>query len=193
MITKMPYTTKIEGNQMSAIFRTGHSYTIRLTNDANGDYFIFGLVVRSVNKQVSFENERGAFICSRKAKKFVGNKEGVNIPLKTITGLTFNVWVYSAPPNLTFVTTPAPTIHTIHTQTPAPTPPAPVSTIPAHFIAEFMEMSLQLKREHNCPCCFDVVTKETINISKCGHIMCKGCKEIVMRTNPVCPTCRQDL
>ena len=188
----MPYTTKIEGNQMSAVFRTGHSYTIRITNDENGSYFLFGLVVRSVNKQVSFENERGAFICSRKAKKFVGNKEGVNIPLQTTTGLTFKVWVYSAPPNLTFATTPARTI-----QTPAPTiqtlplPPAP--TIPAHFIAEFMEMSLQLKREHKCPCCFDIVTKDTIHLSKCGHIMCKDCQEIVIQTNPLCPTCRQEL
>lgn len=70
-------------------------------------------------------------------------------------------------------------------------PPAP--TIPAHFLAEFMEMSLQLKRGHSCPCCFDVVTKETIYASPCGHILCKDCHKGVMGTSKLCPTCRQEL
>jgi hypothetical protein len=75
-------------------------------------------------------------------------------------------------------------------------PPTP--TVPAHFLAEFMEMSLQLKRGHSCPCCFDVVTKETIYLSPCGHIMCKDCHSRVMSTkvrgiSGHCPTCRQEL
>lgn len=65
--------------------------------------------------------------------------------------------------------------------------------VPAHFLAEFMEMSLQLKRGHSCPCCFDVVTKETIYLSPCGHIMCKDCHSRVMSGTNLCPTCRQEL
>lgn len=66
-------------------------------------------------------------------------------------------------------------------------------TVPAHFLAEFMEMSLQLKRGHSCPCCLDNVTKETIYLSRCGHIMCKDCRSRVISRTNLCPTCRQEL
>ncbi len=176
----MPYAVKIESYQNQPVFKVADRWDIRITNEENNEVIGWDIVVRRIDKLVSFYYDAmNTMLCCRKAKKYVGNKEGVKLLLKH-RGLSFQVMLYSARPD----SVPAPP-----TPPPAPTP----SAIPAHFIAEFMEMSLQLKREHNCPCCFEAVTKDTIHLTVCGHILCKGCYEQVKQTNPVCPACRQNV
>jgi hypothetical protein len=150
----------------------------------------------------------GEFIRSRKPKRILGNIEGIQLPFHLPLGITFSLWVYSGPQQAEVAVPPPETsgdsafarrlaVEELRARQRATEelrlarPPTP--TIPAHFLAEFMEMSLQLKRGHSCPCCFDVVTKETIYVSPCGHILCQGCHKGVMGANKLCPTCRQEL
>jgi hypothetical protein len=172
----MPYAINIESYQHQPVFKVADRWDIRITNEDTDEIIGWDIVVRRIDKLVSFyDDAMNTMLCCRKAKKYVGNKEGVKLLLKH-RGLAFEVMLFSSRQDL-FLPVP---------------PPAPVQkAIPAHFIAEFMEMSLQLKREHNCPCCFEAVTKDTIHLTTCGHILCKSCFERVKQTNPVCPTCRQ--
>jgi hypothetical protein len=70
-------------------------------------------------------------------------------------------------------------------------------TLPPHITQEFMEMAERLNAEYTCPCCFDLVSKETIHLTWCGHILCKGCydklKERAGRNKPNCPHCRKSI
>lgn len=67
----------------------------------------------------------------------------------------------------------------------------PQSALPAHITTDFYEMAVALRREFNCPVCFEQVSKETITITVCGHIYCKPCKEAIDKSdNPCCALCR---
>ena len=66
-------------------------------------------------------------------------------------------------------------------------------TLPPHITAEFMEMAEALNKEHTCPCCLDLVSKETIHITWCGHILCKDCYGKLPGDKKQCPTCRKDI
>jgi len=70
--------------------------------------------------------------------------------------------------------------------------------LPPFFTREFMEMAVALNKEYTCPVCFENVTKETIHIPFCGHILCKGCYERLEENKPIrekvkCPTCRKSI
>ena len=177
----MPYQLDIDSDQSSPVFKKGDSWRIILTNeDDERDCHIWYVIVRNIDKMVSFyDDDMNSLICCRKAKKYVGNKEGVKLLLKS-RGRHFEVMLYSARPNAN------------NRPPPPPPPPTPVS-IPDHFIAEFMEMSLQLKKEHKCPCCFENITKENVHIPLCCHILCKKCNLIVKETTSKCPICRNTI
>ena len=64
--------------------------------------------------------------------------------------------------------------------------------LPTHLTNEFMEMAIQLNKEYTCPCCFDLVNKETAFITFCGHIMCKECHSKLLAPKK-CPHCRKSL
>jgi hypothetical protein len=82
---------------------------------------------------------------------------------------------------------------------PVPRPPRngeapPPADIPPHITQEFYDMAVALRKEFNCPICFDMVTGETIKITTCGHIYCSTCLA-TLRTQqePKCAVCRRSV
>ncbi|MFZ4671463.1 MAG: RING finger domain-containing protein [Flavobacterium sp.] len=67
------------------------------------------------------------------------------------------------------------------------------STLPTHITSEFYEMAEQLNKKYTCPVCLDLVNKENIEITYCGHIYHKECLEQSKRVKMECPTCRKKL
>jgi len=61
--------------------------------------------------------------------------------------------------------------------------------IPLHIVKIVLEHS----HEKNCMICLDDVTMENVFMTKCGHIMCKGCeRKMYDKKKSSCPTCRCD-
>jgi hypothetical protein len=56
---------------------------------------------------------------------------------------------------------------------------------------QFIEMYDMIKKNSECPVCFETITKENIEVPSCGHLICKGCKENVMKNDKKCPCCRK--
>lgn len=52
---------------------------------------------------------------------------------------------------------------------------------------QFVELYEQANKSCECPVCFDLMNKETLNVSSCGHLTCKGCFEKMTE----CPICRK--
>ncbi len=70
------------------------------------------------------------------------------------------------------------------------------TTLPPHITEELMDMAEKLNKEFSCPCCFDIMNKETIHISWCGHYVCEGCyRNLLQNENrkKSCPLCRKDI
>ena len=64
--------------------------------------------------------------------------------------------------------------------------------LPTHLTNEFMDMAEQLNKDFTCPCCLDLVNKNTAHITFCGHILCKEC-ESKLPAPKKCPNCRKSL
>ena len=56
---------------------------------------------------------------------------------------------------------------------------------------QFVEMYDKLKEYTDCPICFETLTKDNMEVPKCGHILCKTCKEKIMAINCLCPICKK--
>jgi hypothetical protein len=68
------------------------------------------------------------------------------------------------------------------------------SECPAHIVKEFWEMANELRKEFSCPICYDVVGKDTIKITMCGHIYCSTCLDALQtQAEPKCAVCRKAL
>ena len=63
--------------------------------------------------------------------------------------------------------------------------------IPRHFVEQFMSMSQQLKIQHNCPCCFEIISLFNITLPKCCHMLCNEC--YYKLPIKICPTCRTNI
>ena len=59
------------------------------------------------------------------------------------------------------------------------------------LINTFIELYDKVKENSECPVCFELLTKENIEVPSCGHLICKGCKENVMKNDKKCPCCRK--
>jgi hypothetical protein len=57
--------------------------------------------------------------------------------------------------------------------------------------SQFVEMYDMVKKNSECPVCFELLTKENIEVPSCGHLICKGCKITVMENDKKCPCCRK--
>jgi hypothetical protein len=66
------------------------------------------------------------------------------------------------------------------------------TTLPTHLTQEFIDMAVQLNKEYTCPCCMEIVNKDTIHITYCGHILCKQCFQQLVSPKR-CPHCRKSL
>ena len=61
--------------------------------------------------------------------------------------------------------------------------------LPRHIVQLVMEHS----HDKSCMICLDDVTMENVFMTKCGHIMCKGCeRKMYDKKNVSCPTCRRE-
>ena len=73
----------------------------------------------------------------------------------------------------------------------------PRENLPKHITDEMADMATQLRRQFTCPICLDIVSKETIAITWCGHIYCKECLEALKTRgepeNRKCGICRRKL
>lgn len=66
--------------------------------------------------------------------------------------------------------------------------------IPTHITNELYDMACELRKKFECPVCLEQVNKETIQITFCGHIYCKGClTEVKALEDPKCSICRKKL
>jgi len=57
--------------------------------------------------------------------------------------------------------------------------------------SQFVEMYDLVKKNSECPVCMEVMTKDTLDIPYCGHLICKGCKETIKTRDSKCPCCRK--
>jgi hypothetical protein len=66
--------------------------------------------------------------------------------------------------------------------------------IPTHITDELYTMACELRRKFECPCCLEMVSKETIQITHCGHIYDKDCLAILKaQADPKCAVCRRKI
>jgi hypothetical protein len=61
--------------------------------------------------------------------------------------------------------------------------------LPKHIV----EIVLSHTEEKSCVICYDDLSMQNAFITKCGHMMCKGCeKKLYDKKNKNCPTCRAE-
>jgi hypothetical protein len=61
--------------------------------------------------------------------------------------------------------------------------------LPKHIV----EIVLSHTDEKSCVICYDDLSMQNAFITKCGHMMCKGCeKKMYDKKNKNCPTCRTE-
>jgi hypothetical protein len=65
------------------------------------------------------------------------------------------------------------------------------ASLPTHITQEYYDMAAKLNKKYTCPICLDLVNKETIQITFCGHIFHKACIEEQKKIKPECPMCRK--
>jgi hypothetical protein len=81
-------------------------------------------------------------------------------------------------------------------------PPAPAPQpilLPPHLAKNYFNLAQKCGEVPDCPICLDVVSEETIVITPCGHIFCRGCLTTAMAApgwaggaggRQRCPQCR---
>lgn len=56
-----------------------------------------------------------------------------------------------------------------------------------HLKRQFVELYEQANKSCECPVCFELMGKDTVNVSSCGHLTCKECYSKMTE----CPICRK--
>jgi hypothetical protein len=65
------------------------------------------------------------------------------------------------------------------------------SSLPKHITQEFYDMAVKLNKTYTCPICLELVDKDTIDITLCGHTFHKECLRQAKEVKNECPTCRR--
>jgi hypothetical protein len=60
-----------------------------------------------------------------------------------------------------------------------------------HLKNQFIELYDKVNSQIDCPVCFEVLTKEILEVPNCGHLICKGCKDKIKEKDSLCPCCRK--
>jgi len=68
-----------------------------------------------------------------------------------------------------------------------------VETIPTHIKDEYIKMLDELKKEIECPICMDIIQKNDLQLSNCGHKYCKTCYDRILRDSNKCAICKKQL
>jgi len=65
---------------------------------------------------------------------------------------------------------------------------------PQHIRNELMELAEKSNKKYECPICLEHTTRDTFDISYCGHIYCKECLQGLKKCDePKCAVCRRKL
>ena len=64
-----------------------------------------------------------------------------------------------------------------------------VDEMPSHIVAEIEKMTAELKKQIECPICFDVIETGSLKISGCGHKYCETCFKQIDK----CSICRRKI
>lgn len=68
-----------------------------------------------------------------------------------------------------------------------------VESIPEHIKTEFINMIEELKKEIECPICYDIIQKGELKITNCGHKYCNNCFDKLVETSNKCALCKKQL
>ena len=60
-----------------------------------------------------------------------------------------------------------------------------------HLKNQFIELYDKVNSQMECPVCFEVLTKDILEVPNCGHLICKGCKGTICNTTCQCPVCKK--
>lgn len=61
----------------------------------------------------------------------------------------------------------------------------------SYLKSQFIELYDSVKKDGECPVCFTKITKANIELPSCGHIVCKSCKDEIIKRDNKCPSCRK--
>ena len=64
-----------------------------------------------------------------------------------------------------------------------------IEELPQHLVDEIAELNIELKKDISCPICFDIIEKDVLKITGCGHKYCKDCFEKIDK----CSICRKKI
>jgi hypothetical protein len=68
----------------------------------------------------------------------------------------------------------------------------PKELLPSHITQEFYDMAVELKKTFSCPVCLELVNKDNIQITFCGHIYCNDCLTTLKNMpKSKCAVCRK--
>lgn len=93
---------------------------------------------------------------------------------------------------------PPPAPRRVVAHNPPPPVPQPI-LLPPHLAKNYFRLAQKCGEVPDCPICLDVVAEETIVITPCGHIFCRGCFTTAMSApgwagglggRQRCPQCR---
>jgi hypothetical protein len=60
-----------------------------------------------------------------------------------------------------------------------------------HLKKQFVDLYEKVNSQMECPVCFEIMTKEKLDVPNCGHLICKTCKETICKSgNCKCPICK---
>jgi len=68
-----------------------------------------------------------------------------------------------------------------------------VEFIPPHIKEEYMGMLEELKKSIECPICMEIINKEDLQLSNCGHKYCSKCYDKIIEINNKCAICKKKL
>jgi aminopeptidase N len=57
--------------------------------------------------------------------------------------------------------------------------------------SQFIELYDKVNDKLECPVCFEILTKDKIEVPNCGHLICKVCKETICKSSCKCPICKK--
>jgi hypothetical protein len=60
-----------------------------------------------------------------------------------------------------------------------------------HLKNQFVELYEKVNSQMECPVCFEILTKDKLDVPNCGHLICKSCKETICKGNCSCPICKK--
>ena len=68
-----------------------------------------------------------------------------------------------------------------------------IEYIPEHIKSEYISMLEELKKDIECPICYEIIDKKDLKISNCGHKYCNECFDRLITTKNECALCKKKL